>query len=48
MKAEENESVPTSEGKTLIVILDKASLEIVKTKNGDFALLNCDDHISLM
>lgn len=32
----------------VIVILDKASLEIVNTKSGDFTLLNCDDHVSLM
>eukprot|EP01036_Dinobryon_divergens_P024993 gene24993-33497_t len=32
----------------ITIILDLASLEIVKTKKGDFQLLNCDDHISLM
>ena len=32
----------------VIVILDKASLETVKTKKGDFQLLNCDDHIGIM
>jgi rRNA small subunit pseudouridine methyltransferase Nep1 len=35
-------------GRTVIVILDLASLETVKTKKGDFQLLNCDDHIALM
>jgi EMG1/NEP1 methyltransferase len=35
-------------GRTVIVILDLASLETVKTKKGDFQLLNCDDHIPLM
>lgn len=35
-------------GRTLIVILDLASLETVKTRKGDFQLLNCDDHVSLM
>jgi rRNA small subunit pseudouridine methyltransferase Nep1 len=35
-------------GKQVIVILDLATLEIVKTKKGDFQLLNCDDHVSLM
>jgi rRNA small subunit pseudouridine methyltransferase Nep1 len=35
-------------GRTIIVILDLASLETVKTKKGDFQLLNCDDHIPLM
>lgn len=34
--------------KEITVILDIASLEIVKTKKGDFQLLNCDDHIGLM
>lgn len=35
-------------GRNLIVILDLASLETVKTKKGDFQLLNCDDHVGLM
>jgi rRNA small subunit pseudouridine methyltransferase Nep1 len=34
-------------GKKLIVILENASLETVKTKKG-YELLNCDDHIQLM
>jgi len=38
---------PTSK-KELTIILDLASLEIVKTKKGDFQLLNCDDHVHLM
>jgi rRNA small subunit pseudouridine methyltransferase Nep1 len=37
-----------SDGKKIIVILDHAALETVKTKKGDFQLLNCDDHIALM
>ena len=32
----------------VIVLLDLASLEIVKTKRGDYQLLTCDDHISIM
>jgi rRNA small subunit pseudouridine methyltransferase Nep1 len=32
----------------ILVILDLASLETVKTKKGDFQLLNCDDHIGLI
>ena len=32
----------------ITIILDLASLEIVKTKKGEFQLLNCDDHINLM
>mmetsp|Transcript_21227 Transcript_21227/g.68483 ORF Transcript_21227/g.68483 Transcript_21227/m.68483 type:complete len:242 (+) Transcript_21227:34-759(+) len=31
-----------------IVILDEASLEIVKTKRGDFTLVNSDDHKSIL
>ena len=32
----------------VIIILDEASLETVKSKKGDFQLLNCDDHVGLM
>lgn len=39
---------PPSGAREVIVILDLASLETVKTKKGDFQLLNCDDHIGLM
>jgi hypothetical protein len=28
----------------IIVLLDQARLETVKSKKGDFELLNCDDH----
>jgi rRNA small subunit pseudouridine methyltransferase Nep1 len=35
-------------GKEVLVILDLANLETVKTKKGEFQLLNCDDHISLL
>ena len=35
-------------GQKIIVLLDLASLETVKTKRGDFQLLTCDDHVSLM
>lgn len=41
-------SATPSGAKEVIVILDLASLETVKTKKGDFQLLNCDDHIGLM
>ncbi len=53
-KAEENDSDnesisdSPSGAKEIVVILDIASLETVKTKKGDFQLLNCDDHIGLM
>lgn len=32
----------------ILVILDLASLETVKTKRGEFQLLNCDDHIGII
>ena len=44
----EEEQKEASSDKEITVILDIASLEIVKTKKGDFQLLNCDDHIGLM
>ena len=37
-----------AKGKKIIVILDQAKLETVKTRKGDFQLLNCDDHRDLM
>jgi hypothetical protein len=40
--------VVSSEKRELIVILDLASLETVKTKKGDYQLLNCDDHLGVM
>jgi rRNA small subunit pseudouridine methyltransferase Nep1 len=47
-EAEETNDTTTTSDKEITVILDIASLEIVKTKKGDFQLLNCDDHIGLM
>ena len=43
-----NDTSTSDEYKDITVILDLASLEIVKTKKGDFQLLNCDDHIRIM
>ena len=43
-----NEANIIADHKEVTVILDLASLEIVKTKKGDFQLLNCDDHIRIM
>ena len=43
-----DDDIKTKEDKEITVILDIASLEIVKTKKGEFQLLNCDDHIGLM
>lgn len=37
-----------SAGRQVIVILDRAALETVKTKKGEFQLLNCDDHVNIM
>jgi rRNA small subunit pseudouridine methyltransferase Nep1 len=54
MEDSDNEETPTSSskkemgGRSVVVILDLASLETVKTKKGDFQLLNCDDHVGLM
>ncbi len=45
----ETEAVNTpSNGRQIVVLLDKACLETVKTKKGDFQLLNCDDHVHIM
>ena len=45
----EKDDKPTLEGsRELYIILDLASLETVKTKKGDFQLLNCDDHVNIM
>jgi rRNA pseudouridine-1189 N-methylase Emg1 (Nep1/Mra1 family) len=35
-------------GRKIILILDMAQLETVKTKKGEFQLLNCDDHLNIM
>lgn len=43
-----DDELETTKGREVIVILDMAQLETVKTKKGDFQLLNCDDHISIM
>jgi len=46
---DENDVAKTSSsGRELIIILDLASLETVKTKKGDYQLLNCDDHVGVM
>lgn len=41
-------SVKENKKKRLIVILENASLETVKTRNGSYELLNCDDHIQIL
>lgn len=38
----------TSSERQIIVLLDRAALETVKTKKGEFQLLNCDDHVNIM
>ena len=35
-------------GRHVICILDLANLETVKTKKGDFQLMNCDDHVNII
>jgi len=45
---EDDKGTSSSQERQIIVILDLASLETVKTKKGDFQLLNCDDHVGLM
>lgn len=45
---EEVAKTSSSGGRELIIILDLASLETVKTKKGDYQLLNCDDHVGVM
>jgi rRNA small subunit pseudouridine methyltransferase Nep1 len=56
-KRDEDENLEENEQKTesrnhnqrkIIMILDMAQLETVKTKKGEFQLLNCDDHINIM
>ncbi len=49
-EAEEYESsiANSASWRQIIVLLDKAALETVKTKKGDFQLLNCDDHVNIM
>ena len=44
------ESSPGLDSNTIpfTVILDLANLETVKTKKGEYQLLNCDDHIHLL
>jgi len=46
--AEEDVTVqPASKEKRVIVVLEEACLETVKSKSGKFELLNCDDHLAL-
>jgi rRNA small subunit pseudouridine methyltransferase Nep1 len=34
-------------GRKVIIILEEACFDVVKAKNGNFELLNCDDHLNL-
>jgi rRNA small subunit pseudouridine methyltransferase Nep1 len=45
---DEERKTESPSGRQLIIILDLASLETVKTKKGDYQLLNCDDHVGIM
>lgn len=47
-KQEEEASSEEKGGPKCIIVLDLASLEIVKTKKNDFTLLNADDHKSIL
>lgn len=44
----DEESPPAADGRTVYIILDGAQLETVKTKKGEFQLMNCDDHVNIM
>ena len=46
--ANQLKALNTLGGGEVLVILDLANLETVKTKKGEFQLLNCDDHISIL
>ncbi|KAG5189146.1 Alpha/beta knot methyltransferase [Tribonema minus] len=53
MKDDEHVQLPKTleekcEGRRVVVVLWRASLETVKTRRGEFQLLNCDDHKSLI
>jgi len=46
---ESNMKMPAStKDHEVIVVLDLANLEVVKTKKGEFQLLNSDDHVQIM
>ena len=34
--------------KRVIVVLENACLETIKTKKGNYELLNCDDHMNIL
>ena len=44
----DDEAQPQIVGQQVIILLDQARLETVKTRKGDFELLNCDDHKDVM
>lgn len=46
--SDEEGTSPVISGQDIIILLDMASLETVKTKSGEFQLLNCDDHMQIM
>ena len=39
--------LPASKNRKVIIVLEEACLEVVKSKSGKFELLNCDDHLAL-
>jgi hypothetical protein len=38
------EAAAADASQPIVVVLDRASLETVKMKSGQYSLLNCDDH----
>lgn len=45
---EEDVTTDSTKQQQVYIILDGAQLETVKTKKGDFQLMNCDDHVTIM
>jgi len=43
----DDDEKPIGKTRSVIVIIDEATLEAVKTSKGSYELLNCDDHLGL-
>lgn len=43
-----NDVDPSLSNKKVIIVLENAMIESVKTKRGDYELLNCDDHVHIL
>ena len=48
MSSDDETSKMPEGGRQVIILLDLANLETVRTKKGDHQLLNCDDHLHIM